>query len=63
MVATQTVSVELCRSNSIGSRYYDPSVIEIRKVSREEAARLEARGMHSDGTYWRIQPPDRTGNS
>jgi len=58
--AQATVALELCRSNSIGSRYYEPSVIEIRMVSREEADRLLAR-QATDGTFWREQI-DRTGN-
>jgi hypothetical protein len=53
------VTVELCRSNSVGSRYSDPQVIEYRTVDRAEAARLLAIRA-TDGTFWREQR-DRTG--
>jgi len=55
------VAVERCRSNSVGSQYHDPSVIECRLVSHKEADQLIA-SASVNGYYWRIQPEDRTGN-
>jgi hypothetical protein len=55
----KTVAVELCRSNSIGSRYYQPSVIELHEVTREEADRLLAE-VCPNGFFWREQK-DTTG--
>jgi len=60
MTQQETVIVELCRSNSSGSRYYEPSVIEWQEVSRAEADILLAKEM-VNGFYWREQPEDTTG--
>lgn len=48
----ENVLLELCRSNSIGSHYHEPSVLGIRSASREVADQLLARKT-SDGTFWR----------
>lgn len=44
--------MELCKSNSIGSSFYPPRVIEWVQVSREEADALLAKEMFN-GYYWR----------
>ena len=61
MATETTVTMELCRSNSIGQHYHEPSVIEYRVVSREEADALLAKTLQN-GYFWRVQPADRTGN-
>lgn len=58
---TEKVIVELCKSNSIGSRFLEPTVRAWREVSRAEAATLLDQAM-ANGFYWRLQPPDKTGN-
>ncbi|MDY3555285.1 hypothetical protein R5W24_004426 [Gemmata sp. JC717] len=59
---TTNVVVELCRSNSLGSAFRAPSLIEVREVTKAEADELIAKEM-ANGYYWRIQDPvDRTGN-
>jgi len=57
----EMVTVELCRSNSIRSRFIEPTVIEVQQVSRSEAEALLRKEM-VNGYYWRVQPEDRTGN-
>jgi hypothetical protein len=59
---SEKVVVELCRSNSIGSHYAEPAVIEWREVDPEEAASLLGRKM-APGYWWRLQPADATGNA
>lgn len=57
----EKVIVELCLSNSIGSRYLEPTVQQWQEVARQEADELLRKPM-SNGFFWRLQPPDRTGN-
>jgi hypothetical protein len=62
VTVTATVVIELCHSNSIGPRYYEPSVVEYRTVTQEEAAEAVRRPM-ANGFFWRLMPEDRTGAS
>lgn len=61
MKSDAKVIVELCRSNSIGSRFLPASIFEYHKTTKEEAKKLCEKDMES-GFFWRIQPEDRTGN-
>jgi hypothetical protein len=55
MNATTKVVVELCRSNSIGSHYHEPSVDSWREVSPARAKELLAE-KSPNGFFWRIAP-------
>jgi hypothetical protein len=57
---TQTVIVELCLSNSTGSRFVPATVKEWRSVTRDEADTLTQAKL-PNGYFWREQAPDRTG--
>ena len=46
-----TVIVELYKSNSIGSRYIAPSLIERLRVSREKANKILDQKL-TNGYYW-----------
>ena len=54
------VIVELCKSNSIGSHYHEPTVKSWREATEEEAAELCTKEM-ANGYFWRRQPADKTG--
>ena len=60
-MTSTTVVMELCHSNSIGSRFVTPTVVSWRETSREEADVLLDTKLEN-GFYWREMPADRTGN-
>lgn len=56
------ITLQLCQTNSIGSRFAPPRVVQVWQVATEaeaEAAIAEAR---PNGMHVRRQPEDRTGN-
>lgn len=55
MATQEQVVVELCQSNSIGSHYHDPRVVELRTVTREEADRLLSQTDMPNGFFYREQ--------
>ena len=60
-MTTKQVTVELCRSNSIGNRFSPPTVVEWWEVTPEDAARLVAE-RRPNGYFVRVAPDDATGN-
>ena len=55
-------TLELCRSNSIGSRFHAPTVVEIwENVSEKDTEQL-LKEIRPNGFFVREQPEDSTGN-
>ena len=54
------MTVELCKSNSKGDRFVEPSVIETWETDDADAARLVSE-TRPNGFFVRIQAEDKTG--
>ena len=55
-------TLELCRSNSIGSRFHAPTVVEIWENVSDRDAEILLAEVRPNGFFVREQPEDTTGN-
>ena len=56
------IELELCRSNSLGSQFHAPTVVQSIYVPDEAAAGTELSTVRPNGYFVRRVPDDRTGN-